>query len=218
MKALGRYILDRVKGSFEPYFTVQEDRKYENAQVPISEDVLKDMYIRGRFIMEPIHITVSKQLSKTTIYLCLQEGSYPHSGDSNLPLSGFPRTLMTEELTQSKSCLAPNRHSLLTDGKEPLPSTAIHRNSGSLKGRPNRRLRQIPKTPSSGESSSSHPSSLRRVKSQSNLNQAGTQPEIGFPTSPEDVSQWSRRHNSVDMGTHPSGIYELDDTSPTAAP
>jgi hypothetical protein len=118
MKALGRYILDCMKGSFEPYFTVQEDRKYENAQkVPISEDVLKDMYIRGRFIMEPIHITVSKQLSKTTIYLCLQEGSYPYSGDSNLPLSGFPRTLMTEELTQSKFCLAPNLYILLTDGK-----------------------------------------------------------------------------------------------------
>jgi hypothetical protein len=132
MKALGRYILDCMKGSFEPYFTVQEDRKYENAQkVPISEDVLKDMYIRGRFIMEPIHITVSKQLSKTTIYLCLQEGSYPHSGDSNLPLSGFPRTLMTEDLTQSKSCLAPNPHSPLTDGEknhypaQPSPETAV---------------------------------------------------------------------------------------------
>jgi hypothetical protein len=102
MKALGRYILDYMRGSFEPYFIVQEGRIYENAQkVPISEDVLKEMYIRGRFIMEPIHIAVSKQLAKTAIYLCLQEESYPHSGDSNLPLSGFPRTLMTEDLTQS---------------------------------------------------------------------------------------------------------------------
>lgn len=100
-------------------------------------------------------------------------------------------------------------------GTEPLPSTAISRNSGSLKGRPNRRRRQVPKTSSSTESSSSHASSLRRVKSQSNLNQA--QPEIGFPTSPEDVSQWSRRRNSVDTTAHP-GVYELDDTSSTAAP
>ncbi|KAE8449132.1 hypothetical protein EG329_008516 [Mollisiaceae sp. DMI_Dod_QoI] len=199
MKALGRYILDCMKGSFEPYFIVQEDRKYENAQkVPISEDVLKDMYIRGRFIMEPIHIVVSKQLSKTAIYLCLQEGSYPHSGDSNLPLSGFPRTLMTEDLTQ-----------------KPLPQTAVARNSGSFKRRPNRRRRQVPKTSSSTESSSSQSSSLRRVKSQSNLSQ--DQPQTAFPASPEDVSRWSRRRNSIDTTSQP-GVYELDDTSTVAAP
>lgn len=103
MKALGRYLLGRMKGSFEPYFVIQEDQKYENVQkLPMTEDILKNMYMRGRFMMEPIHITVSKQLAKVGIYLCLQEGSYPHSGDSNLPISGLPRTLMTEDLTQSK--------------------------------------------------------------------------------------------------------------------
>jgi len=103
MKALGRYILDCMKGNFEPHFIVREERKYENAQkVPISEDVLEDMYIRGRFIMDPLRITVSKQLSRTSISLCLQDGPYLHSFDSNLPISGFPRTLMTEDLTQSK--------------------------------------------------------------------------------------------------------------------
>ncbi|KAH8667562.1 hypothetical protein BGZ60DRAFT_564753 [Tricladium varicosporioides] len=202
MKALGRYILDCMKGSFEPYFIIQEDRKYENVQkVLISEDVLKDMHIRGRFLIGPIHITLSKQLSTTAIYLCLQEALYPYSRDSNVPISGFPRTLMTEDFTQ-----------------KPIPRTTVarNRNSGSFKGRLTRRRRQVLQKPtSSGESSTSQSSSLRRVKSQSNLKQGQT--EAVFPANPEDVSRWSKRRNSINAMSQPD-VYELDDTSSTAAP
>jgi hypothetical protein len=104
MKALGRYILDSMNGNFEPYFIVQENRNFDNVQkVPITEDLMRDMYVRGRFSMDRFPVSVSKQLSSTTIFLCLQEGPYPYSGDSNLPISGFPRTLMTENLRQSRS-------------------------------------------------------------------------------------------------------------------
>jgi hypothetical protein len=104
MRALGRYIHDRMKRHFEPYFIVQEDRNYTNAQkIPISEEILHGMCVRGRFKMATVHINVTKQLSTTNIYLCLQSAPY-FRGNSNLPISGFPRTLMTETLTQSEFC------------------------------------------------------------------------------------------------------------------
>lgn len=65
---------------------------------------------------------------------------------------------------------------------------------------------------SSSDESSGNPSSLRRVKSQSNLRQDDN-PSSAFPVSPEDVNQWARRRKSVDM--IPGGVYELDDTSST---
>lgn len=71
-------------------------------KVPISEQLITDMILRGRFNTDRIHIAVSKQLSSTTISLCLQEACYPASTDSNLPISGFPRTLMAEDVPQSK--------------------------------------------------------------------------------------------------------------------
>lgn len=101
MKALGRYLLEAMKGNFEPHFIVQENQQYDNAQkVPITEELLQDMCLKGRFLLK-LHITVSKQLSVTTIFLCLQEGSYAFRADSSLPISGFPRSLMTENITQN---------------------------------------------------------------------------------------------------------------------
>ena len=118
MKALGRYILDCMKGSFEPYFTVQEDRKYENARKMPNLRGRPERHVYQRKIYDGAIISPCRSsYLKTTIYLCLQEGSYPYSGDSNLPLSGFPRTLMTEELTQVSSASLRNLYILLTDGK-----------------------------------------------------------------------------------------------------
>jgi hypothetical protein len=71
-------------------------------KVPISEDVLKNMCIKGRFAMGPIYITVPSQLVRVVIYLCLQEGLYPYSVDSYLPLNEFPGALMIQHLTQSE--------------------------------------------------------------------------------------------------------------------
>lgn len=105
MRALGRYIHAYTTADFEPYFVVQEDRNYSNAQkIPVSEEILRGMCVRGRFKMASVHITVSKQMSTTTIYLCLQSQPYNvrSSAGSSLPISGFPRTLMTETLTQSE--------------------------------------------------------------------------------------------------------------------
>lgn len=103
MKALGKFFLKFLTADFTPYFVIQEDRKVETSRkVPISEQCINEMYIRGRFEMDRIRITTSRQLSATTILLCLQESPYPHSNDSNLPISGFPRTLMAEDTIDSK--------------------------------------------------------------------------------------------------------------------
>ncbi len=102
-KALGRYLIDCFKGSFEQYFIIQESRNWEDTQkVPITEELLKDMYVKGRFMMDQIQIIVTKQLAQISISLCLQEGGYPFTSDSHLPISGFPRTLMIEDIPQRK--------------------------------------------------------------------------------------------------------------------
>jgi hypothetical protein len=105
MKALGKFLLRFLTADFTPYFVIQEDRKVEmSRKVPISEQCISDMIVRGKFEIDRIRITTSKQLSMTTISLCLQDGAYPHSSDSHLPISGFPRSLMAEDTIHSKFC------------------------------------------------------------------------------------------------------------------
>jgi len=205
MKALGRFLYKCLSSDFEPYFVIQEDRKYETMRkLPFTEQVIGDMCVRGKFAVDRIHITVSKQLSATTISLCLQDGPYPRSYDSNLPISGFPRTLMTEDIVQKHTARTP-----------------YSRNSGSFNKRPHRRHRHRPKPSSSGNSSPPQASSLRRSKSQSNLRQAGPSGnQTTVPHGPEDVADWLKRRKSVDTvlprDKHP--VFELADTSPVVAP
>ena len=104
MKNLGSF-LNKISGAnFAPYFVIQEDIKIESSrQLPISEQCIINMMVQRKFEMDRIRIKTSKQLSTTTISLCLQEDCYPYSVDSYLPISGFPRSLMTEDTIQSKS-------------------------------------------------------------------------------------------------------------------
>jgi hypothetical protein len=102
MRALGRYIHAHTTSDFEPFFTVQEDCSYSNVhRYTISEEVLRGMCVRGRFKMPTIHVTISREMSTTTIYLCLQATPYVR-GNANLPISGFPRSLMIETIRQSE--------------------------------------------------------------------------------------------------------------------
>jgi hypothetical protein len=104
LKALGRFLHRYLTAEFTPYFVIQEDRMIERSRkIPISEQCISDMIVRGRFEIDRIRITTSKQLSTTTISLCLQESPYPCSSDSHLPISGFPRTLMAEDTIHSMS-------------------------------------------------------------------------------------------------------------------
>lgn len=99
MKALGEFLRSCLRNDFSPYFIVQEDEAKDGdvVKVPVGENLITDMCLRGSFKLSRIHVFVSKELATTTISLCLSEDSYPYSANSFLPISGFPRELVTED-------------------------------------------------------------------------------------------------------------------------
>ncbi|EXK25131.1 hypothetical protein FOMG_18188 [Fusarium oxysporum f. sp. melonis 26406] len=69
LKALGKFLQAQVSGSFEPYFTIQEQG-----------------YPRNEFTeFSPIHMS-----------LCLEDNSSSGSSNRSFPISGFPRELVDE--------------------------------------------------------------------------------------------------------------------------
>jgi hypothetical protein len=101
MKNFGRYLYKHLTHTFTPYFVIREDGKPDSSHmVPISEQCLTSMCVRGGFNLKQITVTVAKQLSEVTIALCLQEGRYA-TGEADLPISGFPRALMSEDIVRS---------------------------------------------------------------------------------------------------------------------
>jgi len=105
MKSLGAFLRKYLRSDFEPFFMVSGEGSPERGfRIPLTETMISDMCLRGSFSMAPIGITVPKELSATNIYLCLQIEPYPFSADAYLPISGFPRELMSEDTnTQGRS-------------------------------------------------------------------------------------------------------------------
>lgn len=99
MKGLGEFLRSCLRNDFSPYFKIQEDevRAFDVVKIPMGENLITDMCLRGSFKLSRIHVFVSKELANTTISLCLSEDSYPYSSNSLLPISGFPRELITED-------------------------------------------------------------------------------------------------------------------------
>lgn len=99
MKALGEFLRNCLRNDFSPYFIIQEDdaKNVDVIKAPVGENLITDMCLRGSFKLSRIHVYVSKELATTTISLCLSEDSYPYSANSFLPISGFPRELITED-------------------------------------------------------------------------------------------------------------------------
>lgn len=99
MKALGYFFRNCFQLTFEPYFVLEEIEipAHEALRLPIGETVIKDMCMRGIFNMGILHVLVSKELSTTIISLCLQHPANQASGNTFLPISGFPRKLMVED-------------------------------------------------------------------------------------------------------------------------
>lgn len=97
MKALGGFLRSTIRGDFEPYFLLEEETHRSGARkIPLTETSINHMYLGGYFNIDPIQIRVSKELASTKISLCLQSDPYP-SGTPVLPISGFPRQLMSED-------------------------------------------------------------------------------------------------------------------------
>lgn len=97
MKALGRFLKSNLKGSFEPYFLIEDDIPGSATQkVVLTETMIRGMYQRGYLDINPIRIDALKEHTVIKILLCLQATPYA-CGDAALPISGFPRQLMSED-------------------------------------------------------------------------------------------------------------------------
>ncbi|OTA77343.1 hypothetical protein M434DRAFT_402358 [Hypoxylon sp. CO27-5] len=98
MKGLGAFLKLSLKGSFEPYFLVEDDMPGSAAQqLVLTEATIRNMYQQGYFDMGPIRIDATKEHTAIKITLCLQVSPYI-SGETALPISGFPRQLMSEDI------------------------------------------------------------------------------------------------------------------------
>lgn len=99
IKALGNLLRDCFVDTFDPHFVLEEigTPSDEFLRIPVSETVINRMCYRGVFTMGDVNVIVSKETSITNISLCLQPREYSKSRSAFLPISGFPRGLMSEE-------------------------------------------------------------------------------------------------------------------------
>ncbi|KAI1452785.1 hypothetical protein F4805DRAFT_462423 [Annulohypoxylon moriforme] len=197
MKALGGFLRNCLQEHFEPYFVVEEDTSYLGDEVKhiISEKSIEDMYVRGRFDMPNIVIHMSKELAVTTISLSLQSGNYPHTANSYLPISGFPRELVIEDNKEIVS--------------KPRPRLFQPRRSGEYRNSVPHRFHSLRSSNSLRHLSSRK--NLREVFSDSGISTAETEkapssPSLEVPFAPHDVRRWVQdRDNSPGQF-----IYELE--------
>ncbi|KAK9426461.1 hypothetical protein SUNI508_02902 [Seiridium unicorne] len=102
MKALGEFLRSTLRGEFEPYFLLEEEvPRSAPIRVPLHEAAVDDMCHRGVFEVEALYVQVQRELATTRVSLCLQSEAYP-SGVTILPISGFPRQLISEDSAQRK--------------------------------------------------------------------------------------------------------------------
>ncbi len=97
LKALGAFLRTHQRNNFEPYFLIEEDNtRWPARQIILDEATLDDMRLRGCFDIDRVRIHAVKEHSAAKISLGLQTTVYP-SGVSVLPISGFPRQLISED-------------------------------------------------------------------------------------------------------------------------
>ncbi|KAI1760166.1 FabD/lysophospholipase-like protein [Hypoxylon sp. FL1150] len=99
LKALGWFLISQLDGEFEPYFLleVKEDgARWPPRQMFLTNSILQDIHLQGNFHLEPVRINTTMENAEISVSLCLQTRPYP-SGVTVLPISGFPRKLMSED-------------------------------------------------------------------------------------------------------------------------
>ncbi|KAI1108792.1 FabD/lysophospholipase-like protein [Nemania sp. NC0429] len=100
IKALAWFLISLLDGDFEPYFLLEEESLDDEVrpvrQFVLTSSVLQDMHLQGNFQLDPIRINAAHESSEITISLCMQSTPYS-SGVGALPISGFPRRLMSED-------------------------------------------------------------------------------------------------------------------------
>lgn len=106
LKELGRFLEKHLTADFTPHFAIREIENHEaTLKIPISEQCIGSMCIRGHFELEDINVDISRQFSVIMMSLCLQPAGYAYSAGPDFPISGFPRSLLAEDNLQSESCL-----------------------------------------------------------------------------------------------------------------
>ncbi|KAJ3572874.1 hypothetical protein NPX13_g4903 [Xylaria arbuscula] len=100
IKALAWFLISLLDGDFEPYFLIEQigidDAAQRVRQVVLTDSVLQDMHLQGNFQLDQLRINATQENSEIKMSLCLQSTPYP-SGIHVLPISGFPRRLMSED-------------------------------------------------------------------------------------------------------------------------
>jgi hypothetical protein len=92
LEGLGRQLQDLQSYYFSPYFIISEQyQDRDSVMVEIPADTVAGMIRERAFSMEIIQICLSSKVARTMISLCLRKD------EETLPISGFPRHLMTEE-------------------------------------------------------------------------------------------------------------------------
>jgi len=118
MRELGKYLQGFMTPQFTPYFLVCEPKKYAfetSKMLPISRQHVFAMSQYGSFEAINVEIKVSGLDSESMISLCPRMGDYQRTYSSeeyynpnnfeDIPISGFPRKLMTEDSLASKFIL-----------------------------------------------------------------------------------------------------------------
>jgi hypothetical protein len=97
LRLLGKHFQELQSTKFSPHFLITEQhQEHHGATAVISKEVITAMIQESTFNIEKLTIRLSSKLAKTTISLCISKDSEP------FPISGFPRHLVTEELTGGK--------------------------------------------------------------------------------------------------------------------
>ncbi|KAI1770384.1 hypothetical protein F4818DRAFT_450454 [Hypoxylon cercidicola] len=122
MKALGRFLRTSLKGNFEPSFLIEDDIPGSVAQkVALTETMIRGMCQRGYLDIEPIRINALKEHTVVKIMICLQATPYA-CGDTALPISGFPRQLMSKDGYNGRSAILSQRRSSNDTHQTPDPA------------------------------------------------------------------------------------------------
>lgn len=98
-KALMESIRSCFENDFSLYFIIEEGEDHEVVEVQrivTGEMEIRNMCLRGSFEID-VTIPVYGEMASTTISLCISEKPYPDSDHHFLPISGFPRTFLSDD-------------------------------------------------------------------------------------------------------------------------
>ncbi|KAI1453420.1 hypothetical protein F4805DRAFT_443421 [Annulohypoxylon moriforme] len=133
MKGLGAFFKSCLKGNFEPYLLIEDDIPGSAARhIVLTETIIRNMHQQGYFDMEPIRINALKEHGAIKITLCLQSTSYV-SGEMRVPISGFPRQLMSEDAIRTGSYSESPSLIRRYSSKEPTSLASVSDTMESLK-------------------------------------------------------------------------------------